>query len=175
MSLDEPGEFVRVRGVQEWQAAGGEVGGGQRTGAGGPPVDVHLAEAREIASLVSEGANHYGMEFGPANVAVHAVSAAVELADGALAVQRADQVHTAGHLRALPPSRIGHHQVEVARGWLYHGNRHRALQSLQAARRVSPQLVRMHPMVRDTVHVIASNEPRPSSELRSFAAWLGLS
>jgi len=74
----------------------------------------------------------------------------------------------------LPPSRAGHHRVEVARGWLYHGDRRRALASLQAARRVSPQLGRMHPMVRDTVHVIASNEPRPSAGLRSFAAWLGL-
>ncbi len=137
-------------------------------------ADAHLAEAREIAGLVAEGANHYGMEFGPANVAVHAVSAAVELADGALAVQRAGQVQAAGYLRALPPSRAGHHRVEVARGWLYHGDRRRALASLQAARRVSPQLVRMHPMVRDTVHVIASSEPRPSAELRSFAAWLGL-
>jgi hypothetical protein len=137
-------------------------------------ADAHLAEAREIAGLVAEGANHYGMEFGPANVAVHSVSAAVELADGALAVQRAGQVQAAGYLRALPPSRVGHHRVEVARGWLYHGDRRRALQALQAARRVSPQLVRMHPMVRDTVHVIAGSEPRPSAELRTFAAWLGL-
>jgi len=39
---------------------------------------------------------------------------------------------------------------------------------------VSPQLVRMHPMVRDTVHVIASSEPRPSEEA-VIRRWLGLS
>jgi transcriptional regulator with XRE-family HTH domain len=137
-------------------------------------ADEHLAEARQIATLVREGANHYGMEYGPANVAVHEVSAAIELADGTLAITRAAQVERAGHLRALPPSRTGHYRIEVARGWLYHGDRRRALQALQAARRVSPQLVRIHPLVRDTVHVIARGEPRPSEELRTFAAWLGL-
>jgi len=92
----------------------------------------------------------------------------------ALAVTRAGQVEESGYLRVLPPSRAGHYRIEVARGWLYYGDRHRALGSLQAARRVSPQLVRIHPKVRDSVHVIARNEPRPSRELRSFAAWLGI-
>lgn len=136
--------------------------------------DAHLAEAREVAGLVGEGANHYGMEFGPANVGLHEVSAAMELADGTLAVTRAERVEREGLLRSLPPARTGHYRIELARGWLYHGDRHRALRSLQDARRVSPQLVRIHPMVRDTVHVIAKNEPRPNEELRSFAAWLGL-
>jgi hypothetical protein len=62
----------------------------------------------------------------------------------------------------------------VARGWLYHGDRHRALSSLRRARRVAPQQARYHPMVRETVQEIAHAEPRPSEELRSFAAWLGL-
>jgi hypothetical protein len=138
-------------------------------------ADAHLAEARDIADRVREGSNHYGMEFGPANVAVHQVSAAIELADGGLAVSRAAQTEKAGYLRALPPSRAGHYRIDIARGWLYHGDRHRALRALQAARRVSPQLVRIHPMVRDTIYVIARAEPRPSEELRSFAAWLGVS
>ncbi len=137
-------------------------------------ADAHLSQAREIADLVTEGANHYGMEFGHANVAVHAVSAAVELTDGPLAITRAEQVDAARHLRVLPPSRAGHYRIEVARGWLYNGDRHRALRSLQAARRLSPQLVRIHPIVRDTVHVIARAEPRPNEDLRSFAAWLGI-
>jgi hypothetical protein len=29
-------------------------------------------------------------------------------------------------------------------------------------------------MVRHTVRIIARGEPRPSEELRTFAAWLGL-
>jgi transcriptional regulator with XRE-family HTH domain len=137
-------------------------------------ADSHLAEGRAISASLPDGANHYGMEFGAANVAIHAVSAAVELADGTLAVTRAEQVERSGHLHLLPPSRVGHYRIELARGWLYHGDRRRALKMLQAARRASPQQTRFHPMVRDAVEVIAHQEPRPSEELRSLVAWLGL-
>jgi transcriptional regulator with XRE-family HTH domain len=136
--------------------------------------DAHLGEARRIAGTVSQEANFYGMEFGLANVGLHEVSAAIELADGALAISRAAQVERAGHIRAVPPVRAGHYRIELARGWLYHGDRHRSLAALRAGRRVSPQLVRIHPMVRDTVSAIAHAERRPSEELRSFTAWLGI-
>jgi hypothetical protein len=137
-------------------------------------ADAHLGEARSIATRVPEGANYYGMEFGPANVSLHEVSAAIELADGTLAVRRAEQAQRAGHIRVMPPVRAGHYQIELARGWMYHGDWHKALAALRAARRVSPQLVRIHPMVRDTVSAIAHAERRPSEELRSFSAWLGI-
>ena len=136
--------------------------------------DAHLGEARRIAGTVSQEANFYGMEFGLANAGLHEVSAAIELADGALAISRAAQVERAGHIRAVPPVRAGHYRVELARGWLYHGDRHRSLAALRAGRRVSPQLVRIHPMVRDTVYAIAHADRRPSEELRSFTAWLGI-
>ena len=139
-----------------------------------PQADAHLTEAAGVAATVTDGANHYGMEFGPANVALHQVSAAVEMADGTLAVSRAREVERAGHLGRLPPVRVGHYHIEMARAWLLHGDRHRALSSLRRARRVAPQQARYHPMVRDTVRAIAHAEPRPSEELRSFAAWLGI-
>ena len=59
--------------------------------------DAHLGEARSIAATVTANANHYGMEFGPANVSLHEVSAAIELADGSLAVSRAAQTERAGY------------------------------------------------------------------------------
>jgi len=137
-------------------------------------ADAHLAEARDIAATVRAGANHYGMEFGSANVGLHEVSAAVEMADGTLACSRAREVERAGLLTGLPPVRVGHYHIEVARAWLYHGDRRRALSALGRARRVAPQQVRYHPMVRDTIQAIAHAEPRPNEELRSFAAWLGI-
>jgi transcriptional regulator with XRE-family HTH domain len=136
--------------------------------------DAHLVEARDVAATVDAGANHYGMEFGSANVALHAVSAAVEMADGALALTRAREAERAGHLGSLPPVRVGHYYIEIARAWLYHGDSRRALGALQRARRVAPQQARCHPMVREAVRAIAHAEPRPSEELRSFAAWLGI-
>ena len=54
---------------------------------------------------------------------------------------------------------------------LRRGLARRALQALQAARRTSPQPVRIHPLVRDTDYVIARAESRPNEDLRTFAAW----
>jgi transcriptional regulator with XRE-family HTH domain len=136
--------------------------------------DSHLDAARDIATLVPETANHYGMEFGQANVGLHEVSAAVEMADGTLAVARAERIEARDHLAVLPPERLGHYRIELARGLLYHGDRQRALRALRSARRVSPQQVRIHPMVRETVRAIAHAEARPSNDLRSFASWLGI-
>jgi transcriptional regulator with XRE-family HTH domain len=137
-------------------------------------ADAHLAEAQDVAALVRAGANHYGMEFGSANVALHRVSVAVEMADGALALTRAGEVERARYLASLPPVRVGHYYIEVARAWLYHGDSRRALGALRRARRVAPEQTRCHPMVREAVRAIAHAEPRPNEELRSFAAWLGI-
>jgi hypothetical protein len=114
------------------------------------------------------------MDFGLPNVGLHDVSAAVEMADGTLAVTRAREVERAGYLTRLPPERVGHYYIDLARGWLYHGDRRRALNALRRARRVAPQQVRYHPMVRDAVQAIAHAEPRPNEDLRAFAAWLGI-
>ena len=130
--------------------------------------------ARDIAALTGEGANHYGMEFGPANVGLHEVSAAIELADGTLAVSRAQRIQADHDQAVLPPERLGHYRIDLARGWLYHGDRRRALSALRAARQVAPQQARYHPMVRETVLAIAHAEPRPNEELSSFATWLGI-
>ncbi|GAA4232284.1 hypothetical protein GCM10022254_31750 [Actinomadura meridiana] len=137
-------------------------------------ADAHLAEATRAADLLPDpSANHYGMEFGPGNVALHAVSAAVEMEDGAKAIERALPLYEE-FPPSLPPVRAGHFWVEVARAWYYQGDRRRALAALRRARGAAPQQVRIHPMVRDLVQTIASAETRPSEDLRAFAAWLGL-
>ncbi|GAA4104368.1 helix-turn-helix domain-containing protein [Actinomadura miaoliensis] len=140
----------------------------------GDLADEHLREAARAAELLpSPAPNHYGMEFGPSNVALHAVSVAVEMEDGPLAVERALPLYE--HFPAdLPPERAGHHWIDVARAWYYYGDRRRAFEALRRARRVSPQQARIHPMVRDLVQTIATAEARPSEDLRTFASWLGL-
>ncbi|WP_433187927.1 helix-turn-helix domain-containing protein [Actinoallomurus sp. CA-150999] len=137
-------------------------------------ADDHLAEARGIATLVRPDANHYGMEFGPANVGIHEVSAAIEGSEGTLAIERAERAERTGLTTLLPPVRLGHYRIELARAWLYHGDRRRALSTLQSARRIAPQQVRYHPLVRETVHAIAHSEPRPTDDLRSLASWLAI-
>jgi hypothetical protein len=112
------------------------------------------------------------MDFGRANVAIHAVSAAVEAANGAQALERTRDI---GPLLAeTTPVRSGQHWIEVARAWYYQGDRRHAFDALNQARAVAPQLVRYHPMVRDLTYLIASAEARPTEQLRAFMAWLGL-
>ncbi|GAA0830878.1 hypothetical protein GCM10009525_31330 [Streptosporangium amethystogenes subsp. fukuiense] len=131
----------------------------------------HIEHAREAARVLGQDANHYGLEFGPSNVIMHEVAAAVEMYDGGEAIRRAQ--HTALS-PAVAPVRLGHHYIDLARGWLYHGNRQKALETLLAARRAAPQQTRNHPMVRETVRMLVNLERRRPRSLSGFASWLGL-
>lgn len=131
----------------------------------------HIEHARQAATVLGGDANHYGMEFGPSNVILHEVAVAVEMYDGTGAVERARHA-------ILPPSvapvRLGHFYIDLARGWLYHGDRKRALETLYKARRVAPQQTRNHPMVRETVRMLNELERRSPQTLSHFASWLGM-
>jgi hypothetical protein len=130
----------------------------------------HLAAARGVADLVGADRDDYGLAFGPSNVTQHEVSVAVELEDGASAV-RLGRAARLGP--AVPAIRRGHHYIDLARGYLMEGNTAGALRCLQTARRIAPQQVRHHPMVRETALAIAV-QTRGSAELASFATWLGV-
>ena len=134
-------------------------------------ADAHLAEARDLAERLPALADHYDTAFCLPNVQVHAVAAAVELCDGTTAVARADGVQfPAGMMR----SRLGHHHVDLARGWLLHGDTARALATLNHARELAPQLVRYHPQVHETVRVIAERQRRASEPFTRFVRWLAI-
>jgi transcriptional regulator with XRE-family HTH domain len=131
----------------------------------------HLTAARSLAVNGQDEANFYGTKFGLSNVSIHEVAVPVELSDGTTAVTRAADV-------TLPPStapsRVGHYWIDLSRAWLLHGDRRQALDSLQQARRIAPQLTRYHPQVRETVHTLAIQDARSTGSLRNFAAWCGI-
>ncbi|WP_030906901.1 helix-turn-helix domain-containing protein [Streptosporangium amethystogenes] len=131
----------------------------------------HIEHAREAARVLGQDANHYGLEFGPSNVIMYEVAAAVEMYDGGEAVRRARHAVLPP---AVAPVRLGHHYIDLARGWLYHGDRQKALETLLAARRIAPQQTRNHPMVRETVRMLVNLERRRPRSLSGFATWLGL-
>lgn len=131
----------------------------------------HLGAAREVADLMHEDRNDYGLAFGPSNVTQHEIAVAVELEDSTAALRMA---RNARLTPPVPAVRRGHHYIDVSRAYLMHGNPGAALRNLQTARRVAPQQTRHHPMVRETVMAIAS-QSRGSEELTAFATWLGIS
>lgn len=131
----------------------------------------HIEHAREAAHVLGQDANHYGLEFGPSNVIMHEVAAAVEMCDGGEAIRRAQHTKLSS---AVAPVRLGHYYIDLARGYLYHGDRQRSLEMLLAARRAAPQQTRNHPMVRETVRMLVDLERRRPRNLTGFASWLGL-
>jgi Tfp pilus assembly protein PilF len=96
----------------------------------------------------------------------------VEVYDGTTAVTRSEQVHVFDPTR---PERVGHHHIDMARAWLLHGDRYRALANLNEARRIAPSRTRHHPGVHATVRAIAQSDSRVTDSLAGFARWAGIS
>jgi transcriptional regulator with XRE-family HTH domain len=133
-------------------------------------ADWHLNQAKALTAPGQESANFYGTKFGMPNVDIHRVAVPVELADGVTAVGRAASIRLP---KDTAPSRTGHYWIDLARGWLLYGDRRRALDSLQTARRIAPQLTRYHPQVHETVQSLAGTDAHASNSLAGFAAWCG--
>lgn len=135
-------------------------------------ADAHLTEARGVAQHVAADRDDYRLAFNVGSVNIWSVGLAVEASDGTEAVKRAQEF-------VLPPTapreRVGHHFIDLARGYLLHGDRDGTLGSLMQARRTAPQQTRYHPMVAETVRALARAERRRSDTVGGFARWLGIS
>jgi transcriptional regulator with XRE-family HTH domain len=135
-------------------------------------ADDHVAEAREILDRFSPPARpYYNVDASALNVDAHWCAAPMEAYDGTESVRRGEQAHVVDPGR---PERVGHHHVDQARAWLLHGNRDKALDHLNIARRVAPNRVRHHPQVRTTVLALADQDRRVTDSLAGFARWAGV-
>ncbi len=134
-------------------------------------ADAHLAEARDIIASGVPPRPYLDIDCSAFNADTHSVAIPVELRDGTTAVARADSMHITDKYE---PRRVGDHWVHVARAWVLHGNRTKALGALNQARFVSPQQTRYHPSVRETVHIIAEQDRRVTDSLAGFARWAGI-
>ncbi|MGH3820860.1 MAG: helix-turn-helix domain-containing protein, partial [Pseudonocardiaceae bacterium] len=102
---------------------------------------------------------------------LHWVAVPVELSDGTTAVARAGRVQ---HPERDEPCRAGRYWIDVARAWTLYGARAQALDALNRARRLAPQLTRYHPQVHETVHLLAETDRRATDSLAGFARWIGV-
>lgn len=125
-----------------------------------------ISLAEEAAAATPPGYDPYELTFSEANVQIHGVAVAVEMRDGARALELADSTHLP---RTLPPSRRGHYHLDVARGALYHGAYDQALAELETAERTAPLLVRNHPMARSAVRALLTRQRRSGERLRRIA------
>ena len=136
-------------------------------------TETALATARAIADRTGE-TNHLGTAFGPVNVAIHAISASLQLGDPRTATETGEALNTA----AMPAELVGRRaqvNLDLARAYAMCRKDAAAVNLLLAAERLSPQLVRYDRVTRDVLTALLRREHRPSTPgLRPLAHRAGL-
>lgn len=107
----------------------------------------YLDEADEMATHLGADANHLWTAFGPTNVKIHRVVAAMALGDVPIALKLIPTVDTTG----LPVERRVRHSLEVVNA--YHARNHvaEAINVLLSSERQAPEQVHEHVMSRQLV------------------------
>jgi len=132
-----------------------------------------LARAREIADRTGDG-NRMGTAFGRANVAMHAISASIQLGDARAAIETGESLDPA----SLPAGLTGRRtqlSLDLARAYTMRKQDAAAVNLLLAAERLSPQLVRYDGRTREVITSLLRREHQPSTpELRPLARRAGM-
>ena len=132
----------------------------------------YLDRARDIASQLGEDRNDFGTEFGPTNVALHAVAVAVELGDAGHALDLAHDIDS----ERLSAERQARYSIDLA---LAHAMRRQigeSLRCLQLAEELTPEQTRTHRVARAVARdLLQLSGPRVRPELRELAERFGVS
>jgi transcriptional regulator with XRE-family HTH domain len=128
-----------------------------------------LAEADEAATRLGGDANYLWTAFGPTNVAIHRVTAAMELGDVQVAVDLGPRIDTG----ALPTERRVRHAIETARAYVRWNRADDALALLLRAEQDAPEQVRYHRLSRILVREMI-RLPRPTSRAVELAFRMGV-
>ncbi|KOT75346.1 XRE family transcriptional regulator [Streptomyces rimosus subsp. pseudoverticillatus] len=139
-----------------------------------PEAEHRLGLARQASDRVDSYSgpaimDRHSLTFSTGNVVIHGINVALEVGDQVEAL-RLDRKAKPQHLAALPNSRRGHHRLDLARAWLWDGERHRALKELRAAEQLAPQLIRNHPVARATLRkIVYAERASTREELRGMS------
>lgn len=134
-------------------------------------VAAHLAEAEACADQIGDASEVHWLSFGPANVALHRMSSAVEMRDYGVALGQARTIQLPA---SLATSRRAHFLIDRARSEMETGKTEAALGSLVEARRAAPEQTRYHPGARETISGLVHASRRAPDTLSGMAAWVGL-
>ncbi|WP_395109255.1 helix-turn-helix domain-containing protein [Actinomadura sp. SCN-SB] len=137
-------------------------------------VDSHLRSAREVADLIGTDRNDFWSAFGPTNVVIHEVSAAVTFGDAKLAVSRGESLD----LDHLGPGLLGRRaqvSLDLARAYALQRKDAAAVNTLLQAERLSPELIKYDARTNDLLTELVRREHRASTpELRGLAHRAGV-
>jgi hypothetical protein len=128
--------------------------------------DDFYREAGGVADRLGADGNHSFTAFGPTNVMVHRVHAAIVLGDGEYALRIAQGVD----LASLPVlERRAHHLLDVAIGYGLVEKSDLALNTLLTAEQLAPEEVRLDARARMLVHDLVQRMRRHTTHLAEFA------
>jgi transcriptional regulator with XRE-family HTH domain len=123
-----------------------------------------LETARAAGERVGSGRNDYDTEFGPDNVLLHEVAAAVELGDAGRALRAAERAQAGG----LSTERQGRLLVDVARAHAQLRHTDEVIRALSDGAAIAPELYAAHPRVRELVaNLVRGSSDRP--DVRALA------
>jgi len=130
-----------------------------------------MRNAEDAARRLRTDRNDFHTEFGPTNVALHAVSIAVELGDAGEAIRRAATVDAS----KLSTERRARFLIDVARAYAQRRKVTETVQTVEEAEALAPEQVRSHPFVREIVRDLLRGERRRvRPELRALAQRVGV-
>jgi transcriptional regulator with XRE-family HTH domain len=133
-----------------------------------------LKSAREIADRLGTDENLMGTAFGPFNVAIHGMSVSMRFGDGRTACEIGESLDSA----SLPVGLVGRRaqmHLDLARAYAMRRQDAAAVNTLLAAERLSPELIRYNSSTRDVLMQLMRREHQPSTpELRPLALRAGL-
>ncbi len=132
-----------------------------------------LAQAEAVAARLDGDRNDYWTSFGPTNVNIHRVAAAVELRDWGSAIDTATSMAPVD-LSALPKERRANHLVDVARAYNLAARTDDAVRTLAEADELAQKEVRCRPLPRAVITDLWRRSRTPSWELRRLAENIGL-
>jgi hypothetical protein len=133
-------------------------------------ADEELSKARELADRLGEDRNDYETEFGPTNLRLHEVGIAVEVGDAGKALRLAAGIDAT----SLSAERRARLQIDVARAHLQRRNVAGVMRALLEAERLTPDYVRTHPLVKNTLYDLVRSEHRADAQVRALARRCGI-
>jgi transcriptional regulator with XRE-family HTH domain len=130
-----------------------------------------MGNAEDAARRLGADRNDFHTEFGPTNVALHAVSIAVELGDAGEAIRRAATIDAS----KLSTERRARFLIDVARAYAQRRKVFETVRTVEEAEALAPEQVRSHPFVREMVRDLLRGERRRvQPELRALAQRVGV-
>jgi len=120
-------------------------------------ADRSLLAAQQVAERIGQDRNDHWTAFGPANVRIHEISAAVASGDASTAVAIGESID----LQHLPPGlggRRGQISLSLARAYAQQHHDAAAVNMLLAADRTAPQLVRYDAATHDLLALLLRRE-----------------